>query len=140
MMDHDLKPCLAVDTFRQASTDTSGKTALRPGDFFSCLDTFRQVSTDTLGKTALRRSGRIFFHAWLSIPSGKQVLTPQGKQRGGFFFMLGCRNLTKCEGFFSPPWLSIPSGKKVLTPQGKQCCGEVVSAEGIDSQDGRNIH
>jgi len=45
-MDHDLKPCLAVDTFRQASTDTSGKTALRPG--------------------------RDFFHA--SIPSGKKVL------------------------------------------------------------------
>jgi len=35
-----------------------------------------QVLTDTSGKT-----GRgIFFHAWLSIPSGKKVLTPQGKQ------------------------------------------------------------
>ena len=44
------------------------------------------------------------------------------------------------EGIFFHAWLSIPSGKKVLTPQGKQCCGEVVSAEGIDSQDGRNIH
>jgi len=52
---------LAVDTFRQESTDTSGKQ--RCGEV---------VTAKTVGAN--------FFHAWLSIPSGMQVLTPQGKR------------------------------------------------------------
>ena len=92
MMDHDLKPCLAVDTFRQASADTSGKTGW---GFFSCLavDTFRPGSKEVLTPQGKQREGDFFS----SIPSGKKVMTPQGKQRCGevvrFFFMLGCRYL-----------------------------------------------
>ena len=77
----------------------------------------------TRGRWELKVSKQgIFFHAWLSIPSGKQVLTPQGKQRCG-------------EVDFFHAWLSIPSGKQVLTPQ-KTALRR--SGEGIDSQDGES--
>jgi len=86
MMDHDLKPCLAVDTFRQARTDTSGKTALRPGrGFFFMLRYLQAKKVLTPQGNSIAPKWSAFFHAWLSIPSGKRVLTPQGNSEGGFF-------------------------------------------------------